>query len=61
MQKRITALLFCALFCAIGSAAQSGSHSRLPDFRFKLLDGAVVNSTDLKGKVVVVEFWGTWR
>ncbi len=32
----------------------------MPDFQFKLLDGTVVKSPDLKGRIVVIEFWGTW-
>jgi thiol-disulfide isomerase/thioredoxin len=31
-----------------------------PEFSLKSVLGGEVNSTDLKGKVVVVEFWATW-
>lgn len=31
-----------------------------PDFSLKDLDGNVVKLSDLKGKVVVVDFWATW-
>jgi thiol-disulfide isomerase/thioredoxin len=34
--------------------------SRLPDFSAKDLNGHEVTSADLKGKVVLVDFWATW-
>lgn len=32
----------------------------LPDFAFRTLDGKSVNLSDLKSKVVVINFWATW-
>jgi tetratricopeptide (TPR) repeat protein len=32
----------------------------LPAFSLKTLDGKIVSSADLKGKVVVINFWATW-
>lgn len=57
---RLAILLLGITAVCVASAAQTKSRSRLPDFQFKLLDGTVVKSSDLKGKVVVIEFWGTW-
>src|ERR1700752_14860 len=34
--------------------------SRLPDFSVKDLQGHLLSSADLKGKVVLVDFWATW-
>ncbi|MGA8222151.1 MAG: redoxin domain-containing protein [Candidatus Acidiferrales bacterium] len=34
--------------------------SRLPDFSLKDLRGKGLTSADLKGKVVLVDFWATW-
>jgi thiol-disulfide isomerase/thioredoxin len=34
--------------------------SRLPDFSVKDLRGREISSADLRGKVVVVDFWATW-
>ena len=34
--------------------------SRLPDFSVKDLQGHPVSSADLRGKVVLVDFWATW-
>ena len=34
--------------------------SRLPDFSVKDLQGHSPSSTDLRGKVVLIDFWATW-
>jgi thiol-disulfide isomerase/thioredoxin len=34
--------------------------SRLPDFSVKDFQGREVSSVDLRGKVVLVDFWATW-
>jgi thiol-disulfide isomerase/thioredoxin len=34
--------------------------SRLPDFSVKDLQGHSLSSADLRGKVVLVDFWATW-
>jgi peroxiredoxin len=34
--------------------------SRLPDFSLKDLQGREISSADLRGKVVLVDFWATW-
>ena len=34
--------------------------SRLPDFTVEDLQGRKVSSADLRGKVVLVDFWATW-
>jgi thiol-disulfide isomerase/thioredoxin len=40
------------------NAGQIGSY--LPDFSVKDLNGHELSSADLKGKVVLVDFWATW-
>lgn len=32
----------------------------MPGFKVKMFDGSVVDSKDLKGKVVLLNFWATW-
>ena len=32
----------------------------VPDFKVKMFDGKEVNINDLKGKVVLINFWATW-
>jgi peroxiredoxin len=34
--------------------------SRLPDFSVKDLQGKEISSADLRGKVVLIDFWATW-
>ena len=34
--------------------------SRLPDFSLKDLQGKDLSSADLRGKVVLIDFWATW-
>ena len=34
--------------------------SRLPEFTVKDLQGNPISSDDLKGKVVIIDFWATW-
>ena len=34
--------------------------SRLPEFAVKDLRGRKLSSADLRGKVVLIDFWGTW-
>ena len=40
------------------AAGESGSH--LPEFTVKDFYGHPISSHDLKGKVVIVDFWATW-
>jgi len=41
-----------------GSGPQPASS--VPAFQLRLLDGKLVRSQDLKGKITVIDFWGTW-
>ena len=40
------------------AAGEIGSH--LPDFSMKDLRGRKISSADLRGKVVLIDFWATW-
>ncbi len=40
------------------AAGEVGSH--LPDFALKDLQGNEVSSSDLRGKVVLIDIWATW-
>ena len=41
-----------------------GIHSTIgrnfPDFSLKTIDGETINAADLKGQIIVVNFWGSW-
>ena len=55
--------LFAGLLCfaPLSATASGGSEARaVPKFELKLLDGSILRSTDLAGKVAVIDFWGTW-
>ena len=62
MFKRILAASFITmalLFGCTDNAAQSGS-SMAADFTLPDLSGKNVQLSDMKGKVVLLEFWATW-
>jgi len=40
------------------AAGEIGSH--LPEFSLKDLQGREISSADLRGKVVLIDFWATW-
>jgi thiol-disulfide isomerase/thioredoxin len=42
----------------VNAAGEIGS--RLPDFSVKDLKGREISSVDLRGKVVLIDFWATW-
>jgi thiol-disulfide isomerase/thioredoxin len=43
---------------AASAAGEIGSH--LPEFSVKDLQGREISSSDLRGKVVLIDFWATW-
>src|SRR5947199_3288194 len=43
---------------AVIAAGETGS--RLPEFSLKDLQGREISSADLRGKVVLIDFWATW-
>ena len=74
MQKTIVLFLLLALVGFAGCNAHSASPtqpprqsvaageigSRLPNFSLTDLEGHPVSSSELRGKVVLVDFWATW-
>ncbi len=51
--------LSMAALCLYAFQAAAAERS-LPEFKLKLLDGKVVYSKNLRGKVTVIDFWATW-
>ncbi len=45
---------------ATAAAAAVKIGERAPDFELTLIDGSKVRSADLRGQVVVLNFWATW-
>jgi thiol-disulfide isomerase/thioredoxin len=74
MKKTIPSLLLLAVVGLVGCNAHPASStqpphqsvaageigSRLPDFSVTDLEGRPVSSSELRGKVVLVDFWATW-
>jgi peroxiredoxin len=61
-RRTITALVF-VLICAValpGPAELLEPGRTAPDFSLKTVDGETIRLSDLRGQVVVVEFWATW-
>lgn len=49
-----------AVASVTGSGMESSDAGPAPDIRMKTLDGRTVRLSDLKGKVVLLDFWATW-
>lgn len=68
--KKIIAVLFAVLLFSGVASAQDNSEVEkatyikpgmsIPAFKVKMLNGTLINSADLKGKVVMINFWATW-
>lgn len=57
-------LVSCGLFAVVLVLAASASAlsvgQRAPEIGLRSLDGATVTMSELRGKVVLVDFWATW-
>lgn len=67
MKKIATILCTMFLGCMVASAQADietttflKKGAEVPAFTVKMLDGTTLNSSDLAGKVVMVNFWATW-
>jgi thiol-disulfide isomerase/thioredoxin len=54
----------CAMLLAIGAAAPASQKPKIgqpaPPAQFTLVDGTKVTLAELRGQVVVINFWATW-
>jgi thiol-disulfide isomerase/thioredoxin len=54
-------VVFCALFSMAPAAlAEVSEGDTMPAFRLPTLDGRVLDSTALQGRVVYIDFWASW-
>lgn len=60
--RAILCLIFMALSIALLGCKKGGPGLSVSgnDFTLKNVDGSTFNSADLRGKVVLLEFWATW-
>lgn len=56
----IKQLLFTGLFNAEVSAVNSSDNTLRNHFDFKSYEGKIQSTSDLKGKVVFINFWASW-
>jgi peroxiredoxin len=53
-------VFFFVFALAVSCSAVRPADQTAPSFSVKDLNGSVVSSSDLKGRVVIVNFWATW-
>lgn len=66
----LTALLAVTILGSVSAQAPGTSREdkdvlvkngqKVPDFTVKMIDGSTIRMSELRGKVVVVNFWATW-
>lgn len=57
---RLAPLLLAAALAAVAGAPATVAGTSAPDFVLPARDGTSVRLSDLKGQVVMVNFWATW-
>lgn len=66
MKKRISLALACCLGMLLSGWCQTGSDigfltktgAQMPDFKVQMLDGNMMDTKTLRGKVILLDFWG---
>lgn len=64
MKTWIGRICLCLAFVLASSSADGAKQPAVgdtaPDFQLKLIDGSTVRLSELRGQVVVLNFWATW-
>ena len=61
MKKKFSTFVFCILFTSLYAqeiGLKIGDYA--PELSFKNPDGEVLNLSELKGKLVLIDFWASW-
>jgi thiol-disulfide isomerase/thioredoxin len=62
--RRAQCLLLLAALAVLMFPGAAGSDPQsdaaIPAFQLRMLDGKTVRSRELKGRITVIDFWGTW-
>ncbi len=53
-------ILLCIVSILVVAFCSNAEETKAPDFALKNPDGKVIKLSDFRGKVVVLNFWGTW-
>ena len=53
-------ILFFAIFLSLNSYSQMNTGTRAADLSLPDMNGNLVRLSDLKGKVVLIDFWASW-
>jgi thiol-disulfide isomerase/thioredoxin len=59
VHRRIALFLTSVILLACAPSPRAAERS-VPEFELRLVDGKVVRSSDLRGRVAVIDFWATW-
>lgn len=57
MHFKVVLCFLVTAFSLVKVTAQTKEHQNVPDFELRLHDGTTVNLKDLKGKVLLLDFW----
>jgi peroxiredoxin len=57
---RVSALVVCLTLSALATAASVGPGTPAPAFQLPAAAGSPVGLADLKGQVVLINFWASW-
>jgi thiol-disulfide isomerase/thioredoxin len=60
MKRTVSFSILFAVFLFTACNAQSVKKQKAPNFSLKTQNGKVMQLSELKGKVVLVNFWATW-